>query len=108
MEFISASQLTALHADVSQVKPLPGISLQECYDRCVTFINARLEECNIAGKFSVEFSFYKLLGPDYPRHGHQLHQKVVVDLKRAGYTINYPIWSDSPEADGTIIISWKP
>ena len=107
MQFIPVSELTASQADLSHHEPDVGISLPECYERCVTFINAKLGECDIAGKHSFEFSFYKLLGHDYPRHSHQLHRKVVADLKNAGYIIDYPIWSDSQEADGVIIISWR-
>ena len=107
MQFISASELTASHVDVSRHKPDVGISLQECYDRCVAFINTKLEECDVAGKTSYEFYFFKLLGWDYYRHSHQLHDKITSDLKKSGYVIDYPIWSDSMYADGVIIISWK-
>lgn len=107
MQFISASELTASHTDFSRHQPDTGISLQECYDRCVTFINAKLKEYDAAGKMSYEFHFYTLLGWDYNRHSHQLHDKIKANLEKVGYKVDYPIWSDSMYADGVIIISWK-
>lgn len=110
VNIISAEEVVALGTkrrwDQLEVQVRQKENFDVCYGKCIQNLNEKLVELGKDNQTEYEFSFWNLLGNSYCDHMNQLHDKLVKNLKNAGFNVAYPIWSDSMEADGTIIISW--
>src|SRR5579885_1673722 len=100
MQFIPASQILASMPKKPKCESgRPRRSYDAIYNTCVDAINTQIQEQASKGYKELEFSFWESLGDEYNDH-YRLHQNIFSDLDKAGYNVNYPIWSDSAEADG--------
>ena len=110
MQFVQAKEIAKLsHVNPPYFGTDVVDAFQDCYDRCVTFINAKLLERGKADLTSYTFSFWELLGEGYRRHQYRLYNTVSMNLEKEGYNVGFPAGVDDdvgPETHGVICISW--